>query len=487
MRMNGYLELWLKHFALLWIISIVLTACSVHEPLKEPEFPLLEDQYQNSQTAETVERRGKWWDQLQSGLLNSLIEQAIQKNRSLKIQQTKIEQKLAAFGGAESSVFPDFDGGASASRSQSTTTGADGSTSAVQSDSFALSLSASYQFDLFGQNAAVISAAELEILAAMEDYKGLLIEVAADVASNWLGALEILSQIELLEQSLIDDKENLTLVTNGYHLGTAFLSDVVQAQQQVLVTESQIPSAKGKLITFEHNLSSLVGNYPRSILKDTPDILLRDFPEVKAGLPSDLIKRRPDVRAALTRIKIADYQVASAIAARFPRISLSASTGTRSDSLEGILNTDNIIWNLIGNITLPIFDAGRRKAEVERQKAILRESVLNYQTVLFAAFLEVEENLAKIELQQEQNILIKKRLVLSSQNVQLIKQDYIQGLVDWPRVLTAQSQYFDVQKSLITGRAVLSDLKIALLAALGGEWTDEYSNPASGKIVKIGE
>ncbi|MBU3918105.1 efflux transporter outer membrane subunit [bacterium] len=464
----------MKLFTHTLLIAFALTACTVHEPSKDPEFPLKEDRYINSQTIEKVERKGKWWDQFQSGQLDDLIEQAFQKNRSLKILQAKIEQTLAAFGGTKSSVFPSIDAGLSAGRSQSTTTGTDGSIAAVQSNSFSLSLSASYDFDLFGKNAALVSAAELELLAAMEDYKGLLVEVAADVTRNWLGGLEILSQIELLEQSLIDDRENLTLVTNGYHLGTSFMTDVMQAQQQVLLTQSQIPVAKAKLIVFEHNLSSLVGNYPGSILKDTPDVLFREFPEVKAGLPSDLIKRRPDVRAALTRIKIADFQVASAIAARFPRVSLSASTGTSSDSFDGIFEIDNLIWNLVGNITLPILDAGRRKSEVERQKAILRERVLNYQTILYQAFREVEENLIKIDLQQEQINLIKQRLELSSQNVQLIKQDYAQGLVDWPRVLVVQSQYVDVQKTLITSRKDLLDLKITLLTALGGKWTDDY-------------
>ncbi len=487
MRINVNFKLLMKQFALTLFISILLMTCSVHEPVKKPEFPLKEDKYHNSEIIERVEERGKWWNQLGSKDLNNLIEQAFQKNRALKTLQTKIEQKLAAFGSTKTAVFPDFSVGASAGRSQSTTSGTNGSTSTVQSDSFALSLSASYQFDLFGQNSALISAAELELLAAIEDYKGLLIEVVADVIENWLGALEVLSQIELLEQSLIDDKGNLTLVTNGYHLGTASLSDVVQAQQQLLATQSQIPVAKGKLITFEHNLSFLVGNYPKSILKDTPDILWREFSEVRPGLPSDLVKRRPDLRAAYARIRIADYQVAAAIAARFPRISFSASTGTKSDSLDGVLKTDNFIWNLIGNITLPILDAGQRKAEVERQKAVLRERTLNYQTVLYKAFSEVEENLIKIKLQQELIKLTKKRLVLSSQDLQLIKQDYILGLVDWHRVLTAQSQYFDIQKSLITNRKVLLDLKIALLAALGGSWTDEYTHPTSGKIAKTGE
>jgi len=455
----------------------VCSGCGKHKPYKTPEFPLLQDKFENSQATEVYKESGKWWQGFQSSQLDLLVEQAFQKNRSLKILQADIEQKLAAFNIVSASVFPALSAGASMGRSQSIVKNSDGSYSTDDSDSFSFLLNATYDLDIFDSRSSAVSAAELEIAAAMEDYKSRLFSVAEEVVKNWLNVIENLSQIKLSEQTLAANEANLKLVSERYQLGTTPLSDVFQAQQQVFVTQSQIPLAKEKMVTTQYSIALSVGEYPKALIKDSTDLPFDKLPQIATGLPSGLIKRRPDIRASLARIRIADQNVAKAIAERFPAIRLRASLGKNPGLLKNLITIDSLLWSLVGDVALTIIDAGEKKAAVKQQEAVLRERILTYQSVLYNAFKEVEENLAMIEQREKHVELIKKRIELSEQSLQLTKLDYINGLTDWLNVMTIQTQFYDNQKALITSQKNLSDLKVALLSALGGAWPDQYINP----------
>jgi|GEM_PF-2307693 len=457
-------------YALLWLIQ---GCASDHQLINTPELPLEKDQFITA--SEPVKRSdpGKWWQLFGDQELNQIIEEGLNNNYSIQSALTLIEQKQAALGAPLAAFFPSLSTGASVTKAQSVSTSS-GKPVASQSDSLSVSLSLSYDLDLYGTKQNELSTAGWELVAAFEDLKQLLTETAEALVKAWFLSRELEAQVQLVEENILSDQENLGFITERYQLGLSSLTDVLQAQQQLIASKMQLPGVKIKLLSNEHSLQFLLGRYPITTRKIQPLTVTLQLLEVQPGLPSQLMQRRPDLQAALAKIKVADHRVGVAVAAQFPKISLTASGGTQSDSLGDLVNPSYSIWNLIGNLTLPLFDGDQRKMEVIRRKAILKERVIKYETLLFQAFGQVEENLAKSVLQEKRIALIRDQIKIAMQALRLSMDSYTQGLDTWLSVTSVLTQYQNARKTLITAQRELLDLKISLLVALGGSWTDHY-------------
>ncbi|MDT8447326.1 MAG: efflux transporter outer membrane subunit [bacterium] len=460
-------------------VALLVWGCSPHSPMGEPGTGLESDRFEQSEQV-TYSDPGRWWLQLGSKELEALMERAFTKNPGLRAAQARIEQRLAATGISFAALLPSANADFTAAKSANRSTGVE-----VQSTSFSIELQASYDLDLFGKNSANLKAAELELLASLEAYKQQLTLLGQQVAKAWFGLASIQAQLEFAQETLLTDQANLELIEQSYKLGTAQAAEVLQAREQLTSTELRQVQLRVQQLSAQQSLRQLVGDYPSAAdLAAQLDLGLQ-LPPLQPGLPSGLLKRRPDLRQALLQLKAQDHRIAAAVADRFPRLSLTASTGYQSTELSSLSEPNNAFWNLVANLSVPIFDGGRRRAEVRRQEALLEEQLANYRQSLLGAFGEVESALVQLKQQDLLLELRQRSVVIAQQRLALTKSAFVQGVMTFDQVIAAQKQFVTAQTNWITDKRGWIDLRVDLYTALGGDWTAHYLESLGAEIKDI--
>ena len=265
--------------------------------------------------------------------------------------------------------------------------------------------------------------------------------------------------------------ESLERIEKRYQAGLAPALDLYQAKQSLNKARINQTELEGKLAATEHGLAILLGKFPGDSLSGKLAIL-PELPSLfPAGLPADLLNRRPDLQAAGLRVMAQDERVGAALADRLPSINLMANYGLAKTNTAGTL-TDTF-WNLAAGITQPIIDGGRRKAAEQRNRAALEEAVARYQKSLLRAILEVEDTLTANHSSEQRLKLLEDQLSLTQASLNLTETSYSQGTTDYLGVLIAQRNLMETQQQYLTAHQQLISDRISLARALGGEWMEE--------------
>ena len=444
-----------------------------------PEFPMKEDKFVNLPDSEPYQGNELWWKVFKSKQLNRMMQIAFQNNRSLKIAALKIDQAKAKYNSVDDSGGPDLQLGTSRGATLSKASSTDGDS--IQTNQYSQYLQFSYDLDPFGARRSQVTAAEAEILSAIEEYKSSIIQTAQLVAKAWLQWLGQKTEIGLLDKAIRTDQQNLNLILERFRLGTASASDVQQARTQLASSKSQLAMTRSFLVRTSNQLAILLGQYPKSFEDESEMFPELKLPPIVVGLPSSLIKRRPDIRTELLKIQASDARVSSAVAARFPQFRITSNFTSSSTDLGQLSNPENWVWNLLANLTMPIFDFGKRKADVKYARKILEERMIHYQNSLYQAFNEVEESIELIGLKEKHVEALKELYEISKQTLHLSREYYRQGLETWFQVLSTQKQVFTAEKSLLIAKRELFELRIDLYTALGGSWPDKINNNETPK------
>jgi len=334
-----------------------LASCTPHEAHQIPRFEAPKAQFVGEGKTKTYQDPGKWGEGLGPKELNLYLEQVLGKSPNLKASEARVEQRLALEKKTWATLLPSLSLEGTRSKTLTQSTGVD-----LETNGFSVALKASYELDLFGRNVAALKAAELDLLAALEDHKLQLNQEALAATKGWLALAETRALLALSEETLVTDQANFALIQRALDLGTAKASEVLLAQDQWLTTKLNQLQLRTQLQAQERALKVRAGVYP------TIGGLAPAFPDPKAlaplgpGLPSELVKRRPGLRKAILSLKAQDQRIGQAVADRFPRLSLTASTGYQSSDLSKLTDPGNAVWNLAANLTLPIFDGGGRRA-----------------------------------------------------------------------------------------------------------------------------
>lgn len=416
----------------------------------------------------------RWWESFEDPRLTELVETSMRENLDLRQAWARIDQleAVARQQGSASSPQVSLDFSAARNRTFIAFLG-----SGALNNSFTLSAAASYEVDLWGRLESLEDAAVLDIAASRGDLETIAMTVAAQVADTWYGVIEQRALLALLTQQIATNERLLELTELRFGQGLATALDVLQQRQQLLATRAQVPQVTSRLQLQAHQLDLLLGRSAGSLpVSDTPDAL----PELSAlpstGVPSEVLQRRPDVRAATLRVAAADKRVAAAIADRFPAIRLTGSTGYSANNLSELI--DQWIWSIAGGLVLPLIDGGRRAAEVDRQHAALRERLLNMSAVTLQAFKEVEDALVAETRQREFLRLTEDQLDVARTTLDQAEQRYLQGLNDFLPVLTALQSVQRTEQTVLSARRQLISQRIQLHRALGGDWTAQLADPA---------
>ncbi len=413
---------------------------------------------------------GKWWERFEDKKLNILMNEAFQYNLDIAQSHERLKQSMAIarITGSSGGVALNISG--SGGRAQQP-----GASGPVTADSYNLSAAASYELDLWGKIKSATSAAELNALASEQDLEAMYISTSARLADLYYLAVEQRAQLEFADRTIASLQETLESVERRYNGGLVPAIDVYQSRQVLAAAKSRRPPFESTLAVTLNAISVMVGRFPdKEIGGDMKNLI--DVAFLEAGVPSQLLTRRPDVKAAFMRLKARDENVSSAISDRFPSFSLTGTYGGASDQLSEILDSPNIFWNILLQAVQPVLDAGRRKAEVHRTEAVLRESLIVYHRTVLDAFKEVEDALVKMNTSKERIGLLEETVSISENTLRLALERYMQGLTDYQPVLSGQQQHFNAESSLLAARRQLISDRIQFVRSLGGDWVHKVRN-----------
>ena len=338
--------------------------------------------------------------------------------------------------------------------------------------SFLLGLTTSYEVDIWGRVRSQHKAALLDLEASREDVYAAMLSLSASVVLQWLDVVAYQQELALVQGQLALNRTTLELMELRYRKGMAIALDVYQQRQIVARTESFLPSLESGMQTARHELAVFLGRHPRSDLEIRTEALPPLGPLPEAGLPVDLLAKRPDVRAAGLQLRAADWQVSAARADRLPALRLTASASYGAEEWE--LLFDNWMASLGGSITGPVFDAGRRKAEVKRARAVVDERLAAYKESVLQAVKEVENALFQETKQAEYLAALQRQLDAARGSHEQALERYRKGLNDYLPVLSALSELQVLERSLVQARFSQVGYRVQLCRALGSSWMKEH-------------
>jgi len=456
----------------IWSVS---AGCALHSPQPKDLLIKIPERFTEAGAAVSDVAPDRWWRAFSDDRLNTLMDRAFVDNLDIAQAYARLEQAEAVAVQSAASRFPFVNLGGDAGRARQL-----GATGPVTGDSYSFSLAAGYEVDLWQKLKSRAEAGALTAEASLEDFRALYLSLSAQVADLYYLLVELRSQLELTDRTIAAREETLALVERRFREGVVSALDVYQSRQTLASARAVRPEIEANLATTAHLLSVLMGGYPDSAAGGD----LAELPETPAafpaGLPSQLLTDRPDIRAQMLRLEARDQEIAAAVADRFPSIDLLGNYG-RSGSDFG-MSLSGTVWNLSGSLAQPLIDWGARKAEVERSQAVFREQLASYRQTVLTAFREVEDALVRNRTTEEAIRRLKAEEEASGQALRVAWDRYLDGLSEYLPVLTAQALYFDAQSRLLSARRQLISDRISLARATGGNWmadaAEEYRSGA---------
>lgn len=438
-----------------------------------------------------------WWDNFKDPTLSSLVEMAMRANLDLRLAEARIRQARASLGVAGGPLWPQVDATILYERSHSpsvsigvTGAGPSGVESVVGSGAgggsssssggvppfrelFQAGLDASWELDVFGGTRRNVEAAGADLRAAVEDRRDVLIILVGDVGNNYLSLRGFQEQLAVTRKNLEAQKKTANIIRRRFEAGFIGALDVANADAQVATTASQIPILESSARAAIYSLGVLLGREPAALAKD----LIKEGPipphppEVPVGLPSELLRRRPDIRRAEAQIHAATARVGVATADLFPRFFLTGSLGVTTGDVNKLGSlANNKFWSFGPSVTWPVFAGGRIWWNIKVQDALAEQALLTYQKTVLTALQEVETALVAYAKEQERRKTLVAAVGHNRRAVDLAMKLYIAGRTDFLNVTTAQRNLFVNEELLVQSIRTVDTNLIALYKALGGGW-----------------
>ena len=455
---------------------LALAGCAGWRAPKETPVPASPPEYLQSDLAgDYIDE--PWWIALGDTTLSHLMTDLFASSLTLEQAAARLDQFRALSAAANSTWVPWASGQAGITEAAVLKPGtAPVIAPVLATPRFGISLTAAYEIDLWGKLSAGRAAAHADLLATEDNLRALALSLSAQLGRTYYQVLELRLLRDLLDDTVRSYEATYDIVSDRYTSGIVPSVDVYQAASNLAGTRAQRALVESGLATAEHALAVLLGRYPERGLIPVASSMPIEVPDIPAGLPSELVQRRPDVLAAYWRLLAADRRAAEAVADRFPRFSLTASIGGRSNDLAGAVDPTNVVWSAVGNLVGPIFEGGRRKANADRAAAAWREQAAAYQAAVLDAFREVEDALVRGTQQSIYLQHLESQVQATEASLRQARIRYLQGLTSYLPVEVAQAVHLNTQSSLISARRGLIDARIQLATALGGGWTDPWLN-----------
>jgi len=455
--------------------AMLLAGCSLIPTYERPAAPVPttfpgDPAQPSGQAAAAV----PWEDFFTDARLNGLIRTALENNRDLRVSVLNIEQARAQFQVQRSSLFPAVGLTGSGSRSSPNAFQAFDSSVGSVSSQYSVNLGiTAWEIDFFGRVRALKDQALAQYLATEESRKAAQVSLIAAVATGWLTLIADDELLELTRQTLVTREESVRLTKMRFDNGVSSELDFQAANSLAETARASYAQQQRTRMQDENALALLLGApVPASAtaggLKGLDSV--QPMPDVPAGLPSDLLAERPDIRAAEQQLIAANANIGAARANFFPRVSLTTTLGTASSEFSGLFDSGSKAWSFAPSVTLPIFDAGRNRATLDSAKAGREIAVAQYEKSIQTAFREVADALAGRATLGEQVRAQRAQAEAESVRFRLSDMRYRNGIASALDLLDAQRSLYTAQQSAVTTRLLQLQNQVTLYKTLGGGW-----------------
>lgn len=452
------------------ILATQVSSCAVFAPQERSTLHTDVQETFSLYPETTLDQENRWWEHFQSPELNRLVEEALANSPTLQQSWARLMQAeaIAARIGAAGYPTVDYEASASNRRNMGTETSV---------ESYLLGLNAAYEVDLWGRIKSETQAAALDRDATREQLNTAAITLASQTTLRWIGIVAQKLQTEVIRKQLASNRTSLELIELRFRKSQSTALDVYQQRQAVAGTESRIPLAELREELLLNELAALLGRGDLQSLEilDRQLPLLGDLPGT--GIPVDVLANRPDVRQAGLALQSADWRVSAARADRLPTLRLTAGVNYADSSFADLF--DDWFANLAASVTGPVFDGGRRKAEVERTRAVVNERLAAYRETVIQAIKEVEDALISEQKQRDYMVALERNLELSRSSYREAVQRYRNGLSEYLPVLVDLVNLQNLERDHVEAQFNLLRYRIHLNGALGGAWPRELVSPFS--------
>jgi multidrug efflux system outer membrane protein len=470
--MCGLMNIYI-HLLILFSLTIVLSACMVGPNYQRPDVDM-PDTWRFGEKEATDIVNTAWWEQFQDPVLNELINTALQENKDVKFAAAAIEEYVGRYGIARSPLFPQIYAEATAGRDRSTEKGSAPLSPAVENpaNNYQAFLSASWEIDLWGKLRRSTEAARADLLSTEEAKRTVILSLVSSVAAAYINLRDLDKQLEIAKQTAKTREDSYNLFKLRFEGGVISELELSQVKSEYEQALSTIPSIEKTIVQQENALSVLLGRNPGSIPrgKNVDELKL---PAVPAGLPSDLLANRPDIRQAEQDLIAANARIGVARAQYFPSISLTGLFGWASTDLSDLFSGPAKTWSWAAPVTAPIFTGGAISGQVKEAEAIQQQALINYQQVIQTAFRETEDNLVDQRKTKEQLETLKQQVGSLRNYAQIARLRYDNGYTSYIEVLDAERSLFSAELTYAQTQGLLFQALINLYKAMGGGWVAE--------------
>ncbi|NNM71163.1 efflux transporter outer membrane subunit [Enterovirga aerilata] len=423
-----------------------------------------------------------WFRSFGSAELDRLVSAALAQNLDIEAAIQRINQAEAQAVITGAPLFPTLAASGDASRQQSSGTaraGLGGGGSPTRSNSFSLGLNAAFEVDLFGRNRYAARAAETSAVATRFDRDAVALATAASVANTYFAVLASQDRLRIAESNLRIAERVLEAVRGRLNVGTGTALDVAQ-QESVLATQrAAVPPLRQELQQNRNALAVLVGRTPESVSVAGGSLDRLRLPGVRAGLPSQLLLRRPDIARDEANLAAAEANVASARAAFFPSIQLTAAGGFQSAALRTLLGGNSLVYSVAAGLTQPIFDGFNLQGQLALQQGRAAELAATYKRTILQSFLDVENALVAVRETAEYERRQREAVAASRRALDITEERLREGTIDVVTLFNTQTSLFQNQDALARVRLLRFQALVGLYQALGGGWTVERAVPVA--------
>lgn len=450
-------------------IGLLLAGCSMAPDYQRPEVP----QGASWQVSSDAKTNLGWQQQFSDPTLQSLIRSALENNRDLRLAALNVQSYEAQYRIQRAAQLPTLAVGASSSRQQ--TSGDLNGTGAEQissQHSAEVGITA-YELDLFGRVQSLKDQALETYLAQIETQRSTQISLVSSVASAYLTLVADQELLTLSQSTLDTEQESYQLTQKKFELGAA--SDMELAQSRTTLESARVSTAQyQRQVHQDRNaLTLLLGTSLPSSLSLPTTLAEVNFAPIPVGAPSSLLQQRPDILAAEHSLKAANANIGAARAAFFPSITLTATAGTASNELGHLFDGGTGTWSFIPQLNLPLFDGGKRVADLDVAEVSEKQAVATYEKSIQTAFKEVADTLGTQEYYQQQWEAQQELVKANQRYFELAEHRYAQGVDSYLTRLDAQRSLFSAQQALVSTRLAQLSNQISLFKAVGGGWQAE--------------
>ena len=480
---------------LLALAAAALAGCAVGPDYHPPKAraPANWSEAQLGGTTNSALTAVEWWKTFNDPELNSLVERAVAANYDLRIAEGRLHEARALRAGALFALGPKIDGSAGYADARQSRNSLPFSGSATNfnyrfhTDLYDAHFDANWEIDVFGGKRRALQEANALLASVEEDRRDVLVSVLAEVARNYVDVRNFQQRLAIANKNIVAQLDAVDIARARFHAGLASELDAKEAEVLLATTQSQVPTFEESLKQAVHRLGVLIGKEPGALLDElsTPAPIPVPPPDVPVGLPSDLLRRRPDVRRAERQLAAATANIGVQTAELFPKFSLTGAAGFQSFSAGDWVSGGSKYWSAGPTVTWRILDLGHVRSQIQSANAQAQQSLAMYDKAVLTSLEDVENALVAYSREQVRHRSLQEAVDASRSAVEISNELYKNGLASFLNVVDAERSLYQAEDELVQSERTVTVNLVALYKALGGGWETAVGGATSSPHAKL--